>query len=272
MTRESFHAGGLAGWVEGDGSPVLLLHGGPGLSYAYLDGLAEEIGPGYRIAAFQQRGLTPSTADGPFDIATAVADVVAVLDALAWERALVVGHSWGGHLLFHVAVAAPERLLAALAVDPLGAVGDGGLAALEAEVTARTPEADRERAAALDERAMRGEGTTEDIEESARLFWQAYFASPEDAPPLPDLRSSIPAYSGLWDSLKAELPTLEAALPGVRVPFGFVAGGASPMPSEASTETAAAIPGAWVEAVPGAGHFVWHERPGCVRSALARLA
>ena len=37
-------------------------------------------------------------------------DVVAVLDALEIGRALVVGHSWGGHLAMHLAVAFPERL------------------------------------------------------------------------------------------------------------------------------------------------------------------
>jgi pimeloyl-ACP methyl ester carboxylesterase len=271
MRRERFRAGELGGWVEGDGPPVLLLHGGPGLSFDYLGGLAEDIGPGYRLAAFQQRGLAPSTVDGPFDIATAVADVVVVLDALGWERALVVGHSWGGHLLLHLAVAAPERLVGALAVEPLGGVGDGGLAEFEAEVASRTPEGDRARALELDERAMRGEGTVEESEESTRLFWPAYFASRDDVLPFPDLSSSLPAYSGLWDSLKAELPALEGALSGIRVPFGFMAGAASPMPTSASADTAARIPGAWVEVVRGAGHFVWHERPGCMRDALARL-
>ena len=72
--RAGVAGGSLGGWVRGDGPPVLLLHGGPGLSYEYLDALADEIGDGYRIAAYQQRGLAPSTAEGPFDIATAVAD------------------------------------------------------------------------------------------------------------------------------------------------------------------------------------------------------
>jgi proline iminopeptidase len=162
--------GSLVGWVRGDGPPVLLLHGGPGLSYDYLDGLDAELGDGYRAATFQQRGLEPSTTDGPFDIARAVADVVAVLDALGWDRAWILGHSWGGHLLLHVAVAAPERMLGGLAVDPLGGVGDGGAADFEARLTARTPLDAAARAIELDERAMRGEGTPEAMEESLRLL------------------------------------------------------------------------------------------------------
>jgi pimeloyl-ACP methyl ester carboxylesterase len=74
--------GALGGWLTGTGPGVLLLHGGPGLSNEYLDGLAEEIGAGYSVAAFQQRGLAPSTTAGPFAVTQAVADVVAVIEHL----------------------------------------------------------------------------------------------------------------------------------------------------------------------------------------------
>ena len=92
---------------SGGGVPVLLLHGGPGLSYEYLDGLADELGTGFRVAAFQQRGLEPSTLKGPFTIPQAIDDVIAVLDGLGWPQAVLVGHSWGGHLVLRAAAAAP---------------------------------------------------------------------------------------------------------------------------------------------------------------------
>ena len=265
--------GRLAGWRQGEGEPGLLLHGGPGLAYGYLDGLAADIGEGWETATYQQRGLEPSTTEGPFDVPRAVADAEAVLDGLGWERAWVVGHSWGGHLLLHLAVAAPERLLGGLAVDPLGGAGDGGTERFEHELLARTPEEVRERAKELDDRAMRGEAGPDDLVESMRLLWPAYFASAGDAMPFPpDMRPSIPAYAGLWASLNDALPALEAALPAIRVPMGFLAGAGSPMPADvAAGATARAIPGAWLDVVEGAGHFPWHERPGCVRAALQRL-
>jgi pimeloyl-ACP methyl ester carboxylesterase len=265
--------GRLGGWRQGDGEPVLLLHGGPGLGYGYLDGVAADVGEGWEVAAFQQRGLEPSTTEGPFTVERAVADAVAVLDALGWERTWIVGHSWGGHLLLHLAVAAPERLHGGLAVDPLGGVGDGGTERFENEILARTPEEVRAEAKELDERAMRGEATAEDLVESLRLLWPAYFASKDHVMAFPeDMRPSIPAYAGLWESLNEALLGLAAALPGIRVPMGFVAGSASPMPhDDAAGATARAIPGAWLEVVEAAGHLPWHERPGCVRAALQRL-
>ena len=276
MPRREFEApvrdGVLRGWVDGAGPRVLLLHGGPGMSFTYLDPLADELLDGYQVAAYQQRGLEPSTLDGPFDVATQVGDVAAVLDALGWDRATVVGHSWGGHLAMHVAVALTDRLDGVLCVDPLGGVGDGGEKEFEAEIFARTPEDVREKAAALDARAMAGEGTLDDAMEGLRLVWPAYFARWEAAPAFPeDTRLSLPAYAQTFESLHEQLPRLTASLPSVTTQVGFVVAGASPMPASASTDSAAAIPGAWTVTVDDTGHFLWLEKPGAVRAALDRL-
>jgi pimeloyl-ACP methyl ester carboxylesterase len=276
MTRTALAApvpgGQLVGWHQGRGAPVLLLHGGPGLSFTYLDPLAAEFSSAYLVACYQQRGLPPSTADGPFTVETAVADVVAVLDALGWERSYVVGHSWGGHLLLHLALAAPHRLIGALAVDPLGGAGDGGLSAFQREMVARLTPAAKARIIELDQRARRGQATAEDFAENLRLLWPAYFAHRAQAPPMPAIETSVAAYAGGLASLTAALPALTAALPTVTVPFGFVAGGASPMPvDQAATATAALIPRAFVEVIADAGHFPWWEKPGSVRAAFDRL-
>ena len=141
-----------------------------------------------------------------------MADVAAVLDALGWDRAWIIGHSWGGHLLLHCAVAIPERMLGGLAVDLLGGVGDGGEAGFEAELLRRTPPEAAARAQELDERGMRGEGTPRGDAREPSLLWPAYFAAPGHTMPFADARTSIPAYAGIWESAKALLPGLEASL------------------------------------------------------------
>ncbi|MGN6473055.1 MAG: alpha/beta fold hydrolase [Mycobacteriales bacterium] len=276
MRGEEFSAptagGHLGGWVQGAGEPVLVLHGGPGMDAAYLEPVVEELAAAYRVALFQQRGLSPSTTSGPFDVATAVSDVAAVMDHLEIERAYVVGHSWGGHLALHVAARLPRRLRGALCLDPLGAVGDGGAAGFEAEMSARVPAEVWSRASELDARAMSGEGTDEDAVEALRLVWPGYFADPAAAPPMPeDMRVSAEANGRLWESVREEMPGLETALPTIGVPVGFLVAGAGPIATSASTDSAKRIPGAWVEVLDGAGHMFWTERPGCVVPALARL-
>lgn len=266
-------AGGrLGGWLRGEGVPVLLLHGGPGLSFEYLDELANELGHGFQVAAYQQRGLAPSTAEGPFTIAQAINDTLAVLEFLKWSRAVIVGHSWGGHLALRLAAAVPRRLLGVLAVDPLGIVGDGGMAAFEAEMLARTPRQRRERAHELDERAMTGKGTPEEGLESLSIVWPAYFADPGNAPPMPAVRMSVPAYSGIIAEVTTGLEQVAAALGSGEVPYAVIAGAGSPMPwGQAARASAELSPRAFLTIVPAAGHFPWLEVPGSVRDALQRL-
>ena len=264
-------SGHLTGWVLGEGPRVVALHGGPGMGYDYLDDAVTELAARYQVATFQQRGLAPSTEQGDFTIAEAVGDVVAVLDGLGWGSAFVMGHSWGGHLAFHVAAAIPDRLDGVLSVDPLGAVGDGGAEAFGAELFARAPEADRDRARALEERDADGEATKEESLEALRLVWGSYFADPSAAPPMPPLDLSQEANRRLWADLQDRLPGLEASLPSITVPVGVLVGERSPMPPSAGVDTADRIPAGWSHVEPGAGHFVWHEAPGCLLAAMDRL-
>ena len=80
IERSAFTAtvdgGTVAGWVVGDGRPVLLLHGGPGLRYDYMEPLIVELQTDFRVAIFQQRGLEPSTLEGPFTIAQAIESII----------------------------------------------------------------------------------------------------------------------------------------------------------------------------------------------------
>jgi len=261
----------VAGRRAGNGPPVLLLHGGPGLGFDYLRDLADELAEENDVAWYQQRGLAPSAAEGPYTVAADVGDARRVLDALGWDEAYVVGHSWGGHLALHVAEALPERLLGVLAVDPLGSVGDGRWPEFDEEIFRRTPEPVRVRARELDELASSGAADDDLALEQMRLVWSAYFADPGAAPPMPKLRMASERSAQMGQSIVAELPALEAGLGQIRLPVGFVHGSRSPMPLAASTDAAERIPGAWVDVVDGAGHFVWVEAPGAVRASLRRL-
>jgi proline iminopeptidase len=276
MKRTPFTAatptGALTGWVAGEGPPVLALHGGPGLNYDYLDPVVEEIAAGHRVATFQQRGLAPSTAEGEFTIAEALADVVAVLDELGWETAHLMGHSWGGHLALHAAVAIPERLAGVLAIDPQGAVGDGGYSEFVAELVARMPDANRPRFLELEAKEDAEGLTPEEDLEQLGLVWPSYFAEPSAAPPMPPTSVAQAPYEGLVTDLNTRLPELETSLPSIRVPVGVIVGERSPMPPRAGVDTAERIPAAWCHVEPGAGHFVWVEAPGAVLSAMDRLS
>ncbi|HVB14123.1 MAG TPA: alpha/beta hydrolase [Candidatus Dormibacteraeota bacterium] len=262
----------LAGWTSGQGPTVVVLHGGPGLS-DYTYSLLPELVDSYTVVRFQQRGLAPSTTAGPFDVETQVADTVSVLDGLGLDRPLIIGHSWGGHLAMHLMAAHPDRVAGALVIDPLGAVPDGGEADLSRILGERvTPEA-AARSEELDERALRGEGTAADQIEGLSLVWPGYFAVPATAPPMPSMEISVAAYSDTFKSIREhfERQTLVSRLPQISVPTHFLLGAQSPIPNSHGLASAALIPRAEVEVLPGCGHFPWLEQPGSVRAVLDRL-
>jgi pimeloyl-ACP methyl ester carboxylesterase len=222
--------GSLAGWVAGSGQPVLLLHGGPGLSYSYLDDLGAELAAEFRVASYQQRGLEPSTLEGPYTIAQSIEDAITVLDGLGWSQALVVGHSWGGHLALRLAAAHPDRLMGTLAVEPIGVVGDGGKAAFEAEIGARVPREGRRRLEEIEAREKAGKGTDADFRQSMEILWPAYFADPEKAPPAPPIQASSKVFMGIAPEMADGLEGVAAELAKGHILYASLAGAGSPIP------------------------------------------
>ena len=103
--------------MSGDGPPLVLLHGGPGLS-EYLLELAAELAPAFTVFRYQQRGLAPSVTDGDRSVEGHINDLVRVVDGLGWSKPWIAGHSWGGRLAMHFAVAHPERTGALVVIDP----------------------------------------------------------------------------------------------------------------------------------------------------------
>lgn len=100
-----------------DGPPVLLLHGFPQHAYAWRHVIAD-LAADHRVYALDLRGAGQT--DAPprgYDTATLAADVLAVLDALGLPVVELVGHQWGGWLGFTLALTAPDRFSAFVAVN-----------------------------------------------------------------------------------------------------------------------------------------------------------
>jgi pimeloyl-ACP methyl ester carboxylesterase len=100
---------------HGEGPAVLLCHGFPESWYSWrhqLDALAKA---GFRAIAPDQRGYGQT--DGPPEIEAysqpnLVGDLVGLLDALAIEQAVVIGHDWGALVAWNAALLRPDRFRA----------------------------------------------------------------------------------------------------------------------------------------------------------------
>ena len=97
----------------GEGRPVIMVHGFPGLWYSFRHQLPALAAAGYRAIAIDQRGYGRS--DRPTDPAVYDADymqrdMLGLLEALGEERAVWVGHDFGAQYVWNLSVRAPERV------------------------------------------------------------------------------------------------------------------------------------------------------------------
>jgi len=110
---------------QGDGPLVLLCHGFPETWYSWRHQLPALAAAGFRAVAPDLRGC--GTTAGPTEIDRhtllhLVGDMVALLDALDVETAVIVGNDWGATLAWQAALMRPDRFhaVAAFGVPMMG--------------------------------------------------------------------------------------------------------------------------------------------------------
>ncbi|MEU1407905.1 alpha/beta hydrolase [Streptomyces sp. NPDC005728] len=109
----------------GPGRPLLALHGhfGEGRTFTHL---ARELGDSWRVIALDQRGHGHSDRPADFSRNGYVEDAATVLEHLAIDGAVVLGHSLGGVNAYQLAARYPG-LVDALIVEDIGAEADDDL-------------------------------------------------------------------------------------------------------------------------------------------------
>ena len=115
VTHRHLDAGGLRMHIAeaGTGPLVLLLHGFPECWYSWRHQLSALAQAGCHAVAPDQRGYArtggPDAAD-QYTMLHLAGDVIALLDALGEQTAVVAGHDWGAPVAWHTALLRPERV------------------------------------------------------------------------------------------------------------------------------------------------------------------
>lgn len=107
---------------DADGWPVVLLHGFPYDIHAYDEVVPRLVAQRARVIVPYLRGYGPTrfvSADTPRSGQQAAlgADLLALLDALAIDRAVLAGYDWGGRAACIVAALHPARVRALVSVN-----------------------------------------------------------------------------------------------------------------------------------------------------------
>jgi pimeloyl-ACP methyl ester carboxylesterase len=198
---------------RGSGPLVVLLHGFPELPSCWDNQLDPLVERGLRVVTPYLRGYGPSL--GPAEPAGYTADllagdVVALLDELGVERALLVGHDWGAQVTWWTAQLHPDRV-AAVAALSVPFTGRSATAPL-----ARFRELFGDSFFYMDYFQQPGVAEAEFAEDLRGLLLRLYLAS-SATPPAGALRK-VPREGGrLGDQLPAVPPEPPAWLPATEL-------------------------------------------------------
>lgn len=105
-----------------DGTPVILLHGWPYDIHSYADVAPILAKAGYRVIVPYLRGhgstrfLSPATFRNGQQAAVAL-DIIALMDALKIQKAIIGGYDWGARTADIIAALWPERCTALVSVN-----------------------------------------------------------------------------------------------------------------------------------------------------------
>jgi esterase len=242
----------------GEGTrPLVLLHG-LFVSSANLLGIVRILAPDWRVIVPDLRNHGRSFHDPDVAYPALTGGVLAMLDGLGLERAVLVGHSMGAKTAMWLALSAPDRVAALVAVDSApvtyasGATRIArGLDAVDLPGLADRAAADEALADAVPDRRVRDYLLQNLVREQGAWRWRINVAA---------LLAGIDAITG-WPA-----PPPQARYLG---PTLFLHGGESNYVQPAHEPMIRALfPYARFRSVPGAGHWVYADRPAEFVAAL----
>jgi pimeloyl-ACP methyl ester carboxylesterase len=261
--------------IGGDGPPLLLVHGWPENWYQYR-ALMPALARDFTVIAVDQRGMgLTDKPKGGYDSATLANDLVALMDALGYQRFSVVGLDTGMVISYALAADHPERVARLVVGEaPLPGVTDRTPSLfLPGSLVPQLWHLTFNRLNGLNEQLVHGRedvffGHIFDAEAAMKLprYAVAYYADGFASSPSA-LRGSFGFYRA-WDATTAQ----NAQRKNIKLTMPVLAiGGAKS--SGVAPELLMRIVASNVRGmvIPGAGHFVAEEAPRQMIAALTEF-
>jgi lipase len=105
-------------WGDESSPPVVCLHGITGHGQRFRKLAEERLADRYRVVSIDLRGHGSSGWEPPWTVEAHIADVLETADAHGIDRAVWMGHSFGGRLAAEIVARAPERAAGSVLLDP----------------------------------------------------------------------------------------------------------------------------------------------------------
>jgi len=142
--------------VVGQGAPIIVIHGGPGLDHSYLQPGLDALAIRNTLIYYDQRGTGRSVAaldSTGINVDAFMSDIDAIRQALGYEQVNLLAHSWGALLGIEYAARHPEAVSGLILMNPIEPGNRFRVQLDQRQAAARTPEDSTELATL---RAMEG--------------------------------------------------------------------------------------------------------------------
>ena len=265
----------------GSGSdPVVLIHGGPGLTSDYLADDLTALARSRSVFVYDQRGIGRSTLVSDSTALAAqryVEDLEAIRKHLGLEQLTLLGHSWGVVPATLYAMQYPERVRRMILVGTIPAKQSALAKAFESMAAARDS-ATRRRMTELSRIREANPADSAACREYYQLWFTPFFGASNAASRMkgnvcagsseslrnkPNVDKFSFASLGNWD--------WTTSLSSVRVPTLIIQGELDPLSIEGARRWAAAMPNARLLELKGVGHFPHVETPDAFFAAVNRF-
>lgn len=259
---------------QGEGDPVILVHGGPGLDHAYLETAYMRLSKNLGVAYYDQRCLgqsggfpTPATVT----LAAFLSDLDALRRGLGFETVHLVGHSWGAFLAMIYSYQRPQNVKSLVLMNPSPATYEGMREVVTRAWKRQSPE-DREALGqlAVSEPFLFGE--EEPVNVFMKLWFKGFLGDPSQEDLL-DFRLG-PRTAKNWARLNALMLRhlgafdIRVNLRDIAAPTLVMVGEKDVVPEECVGDILRNISNSQKKVIPGTGHFSILEAPEEVYSSV----
>ncbi len=264
-----------AGPEESKAPPIVVIHGGPGMSQDYFLPHLERLGKDRRVIFYDQRGCGQSTGKintHAITIENYIDDLEKIREAFGGSPIVVVGHSWGGFLAMRYAIAHPEAVDKLVLVNTMAASSDD--LAFFLQEWERRMKPHQEEIAKIKRSTEFLAGQTQAVSNYYRLMFRAYCAEASFADRLDLTFSAAAALDGFKvnDIFLASVFMKKydhfADLSKLKIPTLVIHGDKDMIPVATAEHIQQKIAGARLVVLEQCGHFPFVEKPEPFFAAL----
>lgn len=252
--------------IVGEGEPLLIVHGGPGLNHSYLLPHLDALAKKYKLIFYDQRasGKSATPASDSVSISFFINDMEAIRKEIGVEKINLFAHSWGAILVANYGISYSQHVQSLIFCNPVPLSKEFDTEMKEAQSAKVTSEDSTDRAMIMGSPGFR-KGNADAYKRLLLLSFRNSFYEPDHFSELNlDMPSNYREASKiLYTGLSAGLAQYNYydQLKSFSFPVLIIHGEADAIPLAASSRLQRSIPSSTFRVFSKSGHFTFIDEP-----------